>query len=133
MKVGISTMLFYQEGLSRKNLLMIKNLGIAFIELNLYVGPDHDIYTNPNNQKRVEILFQDLNTYGIKIHSLHCSGGDISSLDNKIRTNTIIRIRREIDISAQLGGNVIVVHPSQKIKDSKEIPLKRFWIVATGY
>ncbi|MFH1784311.1 MAG: sugar phosphate isomerase/epimerase [bacterium] len=136
MKIGVSTGLFHNYDLV--NLLPVfKRTGFDIIEVGTGT-PEWNSHPpgHSHSQEGAQGLVERLQTFRLKIHSLHLrdklkqehidvhslhtsfgSGLDISSLDDKVRCTGVEEVKKNIDLLSFLDGNIAIVHPGGHLND----------------
>ena len=111
MYIGISTMIYETEKSldNLKEFSYIDNLGLKYIELS-------DAFNFQQNVLN-SILKQNLEVFSVHAEYM---GADISSPDEKIRSNGIDDALKRIKYLKELNGSILVIHPGGWFSDRNE-------------
>ena len=120
--LGISTYLFCSEKLCKEHLATVSKAGIRFIEI-WGCSPHFDC----RDLAGISDIRKMAGEYGLQIHSLHTTSGlpddmdnvTIFSFDDEVRKAAVAEVNKQIDATAMLGGQIVVLHPGGNVEDSE--------------
>ncbi|MEA1965511.1 MAG: sugar phosphate isomerase/epimerase family protein [Candidatus Aerophobetes bacterium] len=116
MEFGLSTTIIEDKDIFSQ-IPMLSKYRIKRIELRANLK--HFEY---NNYKKIDLLSQKLDKFGITVYSIHMPLGnvDVSREEKQIRNDSIIRIKEAGSALQRLGGNMLVVHGGAKVENKRE-------------
>ena len=103
--LGVSTLVFEDEPLTCEHLRQIKAMGLEAVELIGLEG-----HFDCEDSAQVQALRQCAKDLGLHLCSLHSS---LTLLDGRFGEQTLEKMKTEIEVLAELGGELLVIHPCE--------------------
>ena len=92
---------------------ILSNQGVTAIEIGMY----YPEYFDQRDPVELEMLISRLGSWGIRVHSLHCSVRpycDISSPDDEVHERGVVSLIDAMEFARVVDASLVILHASDK-------------------